>query len=323
VSASCLSSAKAIGFIVKIAIESVDQIFLGTDITVQAAVLSLWRGDIIIRGLTVQNPPGRSWQTDCLLNIDVVAVKLDLCRIIRSLGKDIRIREIIINGVSLSFELGAKRAPSNIGVLLEYIEGPKKDEETADLPATPAAPEPKAEDGQKQETGCLKGFKKSKDKAAKTPSEPAPDEKEKENDAGSKLNLVVGKILLKNIFAHVVHPNMGDLARVDVGELRIENFSDESAGRKVSDIILFVLKTLLKTVMSNTDIIKTALQQGTSHVIQSVKGGCHDCGSSLCRRCGCGSGLRAAASSTGGTGRSGGQRPATAGEHTANPARAG
>mmetsp|Transcript_101450 Transcript_101450/g.201526 ORF Transcript_101450/g.201526 Transcript_101450/m.201526 type:complete len:117 (-) Transcript_101450:14-364(-) len=116
---------------------------------------------------------------------------------------------------------------------------------------------------------------------------------------------------------------MGDLARVDVGELRIENFSDESAGRKVSDIILFVLKTLLKTVMSNTDIIKTALQQGTSHVIQSVKGGCHDCGSSLCRRCGCGSGLRAAASSTGGTGRSGGQRPATAGEHTANPARAG
>jgi len=142
VTASTLTSAKAIGLIVKLAIESVDEIFLGTEITVEAAVLSLWRGDIIIRGLVVKNPPGRPWQTDCLLNIEIVAVKLEFCRIIRSLGKDIQIREIVINGVSLSYELGAKRAPSNIGVLLDHIEGDKKDEKS-DEPTPPAAPEKK------------------------------------------------------------------------------------------------------------------------------------------------------------------------------------
>jgi len=318
VSASCLSSAKAIGLIVKIAIESVDEIFLGTEITVEAAVLSLWRGDIIIRGLVVKNPPGRTWQTDCLLNIDIVAVKLDLCRIIRTLGKDIQIREIVINGVSLSYELGVKKAPSNVGVLLDYLD-PKKDEEKADVPTTPVvAPEPKAESAQKKKTGCLKGFKKPKDKkddVAKAPQQPTPEdadkEKEQEKDEGSKLNLVVGKILLKNVFARVVHPGMGDLARVAVGDLLIEDFSNQSAGRSVSEIILFVVKTLLMTAMSNADIIKMALQQGTSHVIHSVAGGCHQCGSSLCRYCGCGVGLRAAASGTNSTSRTGGRGPAT------------
>merc|ERR1719410_2571485 len=80
----------------------------------------------------------------------------------------------------------------------------------------------------KKETGCLQGLKKTKDTSAKAPPQPPPEEKEKATDEGSKLNLVVGKILLKNIFARVVHPIMGDLARVDPGELRIEHFSNES-----------------------------------------------------------------------------------------------
>jgi len=220
--------------------------------------------------------------------------------------------------VSLSYELGVKKAPSNVGVLLDYLD-PKKDEEKADVPTTPVvAPEPKAESAQKKKTGCLKGFKKPKDKkddVAKAPQQPTPEdadkEKEQEKDEGSKLNLVVGKILLKNVFARVVHPGMGDLARVAVGDLLIEDFSNQSAGRSVSEIILFVVKTLLMTAMSNADIIKMALQQGTSHVIHSVAGGCHQCGSSLCRYCGCGVGLRAAASGTNSTSRTGGRGPAT------------
>mmetsp|Transcript_44252 Transcript_44252/g.126302 ORF Transcript_44252/g.126302 Transcript_44252/m.126302 type:complete len:389 (+) Transcript_44252:1-1167(+) len=235
---SLLSSAKVVGLIVKLALESIDELLLGAEVTVDTAVLSPWGGRIILRGLVVKNPSSGNFRSEHLLTAQLVAVKLDLWRAIKSLGADIDIRELVVNGVELSYEMGVAGGPSNVGALLDFLEGSQKEQPTT--PATAATP------------------------AATSPAAPG--------------SLVLRRLLVKNVQARVVHPRMGAFAGVDLGTLDITDFSKLSTGRRITDIMVVVLKTLLRTAVSNADIVKTLLQQGTTHVVSSIAGSLKECG---------------------------------------------
>merc|ERR1719161_1635515 len=89
--ATLLSSAKAVGMAVKMGIESCDKTYLGVDITVGKANLSICEGYVNVAKLVVHNPEGREWKSKYLMRIDQMVVKIALCRLIRSKGNEFEI----------------------------------------------------------------------------------------------------------------------------------------------------------------------------------------------------------------------------------------
>jgi len=269
--ACVLSSAKVVGLMVKLALESVDEVLLNAEVTVDAAVLSLWRGHVVIKGLVVSNPLGTSFKSDFLFRVDIAAVKINLWRLIKSLAADIEIGEIVLNGVTMNYELGANSGPSNVGLLLEFLDS------EAEQPAPP--PKPRREsvlDGIKRSASNLQQSasnllrNRSKDDLPEPPPPPP----------ASGTSVVLHRIFIKNVHALVLHPTMGALVGVDLGKIDIDDFSKKSKGRQVGQIVAVVLKTVIRTAMTNADIVKHLLHQGTSHVISSVAEKVKGCGQS-------------------------------------------
>merc|ERR1711920_380767 len=111
---------------------SIDMVFLGTQINIETAVLSLCKGYVIIKGLVVNNPEPPEGKEQCytspyLLKVEVMSVKLNLWRVIKTRGKDIEIHEIILTGLDLIYEKGQGRQPSNVDALLDFLKGSKDD----------------------------------------------------------------------------------------------------------------------------------------------------------------------------------------------------
>jgi len=119
-----LTSAKVAGLFVKLAIESMDTVFLNTDIYVQHAVFSIWRGMIVIQGLTVNNPYNHNFESKFLMKADMILVKISICKFICSFGKMVELPEIVATGVDINFEQGADGGPSNVHAFMEHLEVP-------------------------------------------------------------------------------------------------------------------------------------------------------------------------------------------------------
>lgn len=119
-----LSSAKVIGMAVKMAIESVDRPLLGTDIEIKSAALNLCKGYINIRdvvvkqpeedihyetdewGTTTATPTGNAltWQSEYLMKINLVLVKINLWRLITSGGREFEITNLSLTGIHANIE---------------------------------------------------------------------------------------------------------------------------------------------------------------------------------------------------------------------------
>eukprot|EP00416_Gambierdiscus_australes_P017213 CAMPEP_0171070928 /NCGR_PEP_ID=MMETSP0766_2-20121228/10037_1 /TAXON_ID=439317 /ORGANISM="Gambierdiscus australes, Strain CAWD 149" /LENGTH=349 /DNA_ID=CAMNT_0011527449 /DNA_START=59 /DNA_END=1106 /DNA_ORIENTATION=- len=247
--ASLLSSAKVVGLIVKLAIESVDTMLLNAEVTVDTAVLSLYRGVVVVKGLVVGNPLGGTFKSRHLFKVELAAVRINLWRLVLSFASDIEIKELVLNGVDMNYELGSQGSSSNVASLLEFLD--KQDE--------PPPPPPKESrsllESLKRTIGNL--FVRGERQPKPPPPPPAP-------PPPAALGLVLQRILIKKVYARVLHPSLGTLAGVDLGEMDIPDFSRLSTGRRVGDILVFILKTVLRTAMSNADIVKHLLQQGTA-----------------------------------------------------------
>uniref|UniRef100_A0A7S0A5K4 Uncharacterized protein n=1 Tax=Pyrodinium bahamense TaxID=73915 RepID=A0A7S0A5K4_9DINO len=258
--ASLMSSAKVVGLMVKLALESIDELLLNAEITVETAVLSVFRGLVIIKGLVVKNPNGGKFKSEYLFKADIAAVNIRLWRLVKSLAKDIEITEVVLNGVQLNYELGSDGGNSNVASLVEYIEGEQKEEK---------APEPPPK---KESSTFLESLRSKSQASLGKEKEPAP------TPSASAINLVIQRILVKNVAARVLHPSLGPLAVVDLGELDIPDASKLASGKGVGGIVIFVLKTVLKTAMSNAEVMRSLLVQGTSHVVSTVASGVKSCG---------------------------------------------
>jgi hypothetical protein len=123
-----LGSAKVVGLAIKFAIESVDEAILGVEITVQAAALAICRGYVNVTGLVINNPgdhtgaPSGRWSSGCLAKVDSLIVKINIGRLICSLGGEFEINVIELTGVHVNFEKKDFKSNSNVQEVLEYLD---------------------------------------------------------------------------------------------------------------------------------------------------------------------------------------------------------
>jgi hypothetical protein len=127
--AMLLGSAKVVGLAVKFAIESVDDTLLGVQITIRAAALAICRGYVNVNGLVVHNPepaegePADKWDSECLAKVESLVVKLNIGRLICSLGKEFEITTIELHGIHVNFEKKQLfSGNSNVGEVVEHLD---------------------------------------------------------------------------------------------------------------------------------------------------------------------------------------------------------
>jgi len=125
-----LSSAKVVGLGVKFAIESLDDSVLGTQIQVKAAALSVLEGYVDVQGLSINNPPvfedgvkiPDPWSSDCLASTDKLTLKINVWRLISTLGKEIEITAIVLRGFQFNYDKWSLMRSSNVDMILAHMQ---------------------------------------------------------------------------------------------------------------------------------------------------------------------------------------------------------
>merc|ERR1712232_261172 len=111
------SSAKVIGMAIKMAIESADEVILGVNIEIKNVALNLFQGYVKIHDFVLKQPEAKidwtrdaqgklqknpvktdvgqavpcEWESEYLAKIHMVILKLDVWRVITTLGKEFQI----------------------------------------------------------------------------------------------------------------------------------------------------------------------------------------------------------------------------------------
>jgi len=116
------SSAKVIGMAVKMAIEAADETFLGVNIEIQNAALNLCRGYVkvekmkvcqpefetiwkrdekgVVTGTKVEPEVKLNWKEDYIFKVKTLLVKVNLWRLITSLGKEFELENLTLTGIT-------------------------------------------------------------------------------------------------------------------------------------------------------------------------------------------------------------------------------
>jgi len=255
-----MSSAKVLGLAVKFGIETADQSLVGTQITVEKAAISLCDGYVNIGGLVVWNPDvGREWTSGYLLKIDKLLVKIGAWRIVRTLGNEFEITAVLLQGVDVNVEKSFLTS-SNVGHILDH------------LSALGGVSEP-GEAAAEQSTSVA-----AKDSTATEQNKPTLPADKATTAAGPRVLLHM--VDITNVGAGVIL--QGSTTRVEVGNIQMDDVDKRIGGYMIaSDIVGLLLKTILKTVVSNA-VIKAKGVVGTISRIGNCLGTscsmlCGDC----------------------------------------------
>jgi len=162
-----LSSAKVVGTAVKVVLESCDKALLGVEITLGSAALSLFKGYVKIHDLVVHQPTEEmewetsadgqlvgtptgklcDWKENYIVKIKCVNVKVNLWRLVKTLGRQFEIEQLSFVGIHANIEkpdTDTKKQNSNVEYILKHIEslGLIPEEEEEDMAATSSTPAP-------------------------------------------------------------------------------------------------------------------------------------------------------------------------------------
>lgn len=233
--AGILSSAKVFGLVIKWAIESADDTFLGVQITVGKAALSICRGYVFLSNLVVQNPEGVEWASPALLKLGKIVLKINLWRIITSGAKEIEIQDLVLTGIEVNYEKDMFKK-SNVQMIIDFLAPP--DDKAKEKPPEKKPEEPKEE-------------KKEAPKKEEPKKEAAP---KPVDDGSPPPEIILGLLQIKDISASAWNTHAGRVASVVLGNIDIPNFQEHFGGKTtvlVGDIIGMVLKTICNTVLAN------------------------------------------------------------------------
>eukprot|EP00747_Dinoflagellata_sp_TGD_P110606 gnl/TRDRNA2_/TRDRNA2_171003_c0_seq1.p1 gnl/TRDRNA2_/TRDRNA2_171003_c0~~gnl/TRDRNA2_/TRDRNA2_171003_c0_seq1.p1 ORF type:complete len:348 (+),score=43.35 gnl/TRDRNA2_/TRDRNA2_171003_c0_seq1:47-1045(+) len=272
-----LSSAKVVGLAVKLAIESVDRKFLGVDITVGKAMLGICRGYVNIANLIVHNPDTKEWASKYLIRVDQLLVKVNMLRMIQTMGKEFEIQSVALRGIDVQYDKPAGQ-DSNVQEVLEFIKHLQEQKQrwqrvlsTTDQTLDATSQASVTEDGQGGKMQVL-GWSELGNESNKAEPEqlPIPAGKMQEGDAGSEV--IVHSVLISGLGASALF--RGHEVRVDIGDMDIPDFQQHvmdriKSGRQkllVVDVVSILVRTILKTVLSNGSI----LSQGVAAAGQAL-----------------------------------------------------
>lgn len=155
---------------VKMAIEAADQQFLGVDITMQSAALSVCKGYVKIEKLRVHQPEfemkyerkdGKlvgtktepevklEWKEDYIFKVKTLLVKINLWRLAKTLGKEFELENLTLLGVHANVEkpdTNLKAHNSNVEYVINFIDALGLLPPPEEAAAAPKAAEEKEEE---------------------------------------------------------------------------------------------------------------------------------------------------------------------------------
>lgn len=250
-----LSSAKVVGLAIKFGIESADEKLLGTTITVGSVALSICRGYVNVSNLIVENPPDHDFESDQLLIVDSIKVKINMWRLIKTLGKEFELTHLELTGAQVVFEknLFESGSLSNVDVIVNHVNslvGEKTDEEKAKEEEKPKPEEAKPEP------------EKPKDDKEAEPFVPIIEINRVEIKDIEATIMSNGRRIGTAVLADIDYPNFMDHA--GTGDGNLDN-------KKVAGILVAkILKTLFDTLMANAGITVELAKLGTELAAKKV-----------------------------------------------------
>jgi len=251
-----LSSAKVIGLAIKLGIESADETLLGTQIRVGTVALSICRGYVNIGSLVVENPEDCGFTSPYLLNVGKVTVKVNIWRLIKTLGKEFELTRLQVQGAQVIFEKDFfdSSKPSNVDVIVNHLNS---------LAGEPAPEDPT----------------KPKEEKPKPEDKPTPEEKPKDDNEKEEFvpQVEVHAIEITDIEATVMS-NDKRIATAMLADIVYEDFMTEvvsgdgnvSKGKVAGILVATILQTLLKTCMGNSGIVIELAKLGTQVAAQKM-----------------------------------------------------
>mmetsp|Transcript_89349 Transcript_89349/g.158520 ORF Transcript_89349/g.158520 Transcript_89349/m.158520 type:complete len:902 (-) Transcript_89349:76-2781(-) len=233
-----LSSAKVIGMAIKLGIESADEPLLGTNIWVGRAALSVCDGYVNVGGLVVDNPPaqaGKQWKSSCLMKVDKLIVKINIWRLVKSLGKEFQITAIVLEGLQLTIEK-SYGTDSNVKQVLAHMEAQKEQDDAAKkVQALASAPS---------------------DSANPDAILPSPD-------------VIVNLVSIRDIGASAIL--QGTPFTIQVGDLYFEDFNKKlkregGSAHVAGDVVVAIMMTILKSIMAKSPLLGAGVKSARDAV---------------------------------------------------------
>jgi len=240
-----LSSAKIVGILVKVTIESIDQKLLGTDVTIESVAISLCRVYVNIKNLEVQNPPFQGldseegWVSDSIMKISTLILKVNVWRLIKTAGKELEITRLELSGVEINYEKPWRKT-ANVQMILDHL---KEDvEEAEESVADVKKVESKKEN--KEESKEWSKAKSREEATAETARKP-------------HTKVIINTLNISNISANVLlggPMGLGGMITLPLDDLPFPDFDKQTRGLETKAVVAvvakFILKTLFKTVVS-------------------------------------------------------------------------
>lgn len=234
-----LGSAKVVGLAVKFAVESVDETLLGVQITVNAAALAVCRGYVNLSGLIVHNPEAKEgqqpkpWTTDHLARVDSLVVKINMWRLIRSLGCEFEIDLVELRGVDVNFDKPSLFGRnSNVQEVLDHLD-------------TYSSAEGGGEPAAQAEASASQAIEDT----------PKPRGAQASEDTRSARQVVIHEVHIRDIGAAGVLKGKALLIRV--GDIEFQDFMQHLASRGgrtatiAADVADVVVRSVMQSVMAN------------------------------------------------------------------------
>jgi hypothetical protein len=315
------SSAKVVGMAIKFALESADQKLIGVDMTLQKCALNLFNGYVHFQRLKVLNPvyereyttnkEGKfvgyykllngtrveefdekraadykkcDWVSDYIAKIDVFLVKLNLWRLLTTLGKEFEIENISITGIDACVEKPNTDITSkntNLEYLINHMNAIGLIHEKPAAKPDEKKPEEKKPEEKKPEE--------------KKPAEKKPEGKEsKEKEEGVDFNvpsITIGKIALGDIGAGVRIRNVKFIGEINfhphIGLFESNNVTEDIFHGQVlkpEEMVALIIHAFAQHVFDTlVHEIPNHIAEAARGAVMAVAGGadCSSCGDLL------------------------------------------
>jgi hypothetical protein len=300
------SSAKVVGMAIKFAIEAADQAFLGVDIEVKKVALNAFKGYVHIKDLVVCQPKDEmiytrdekgkltgektgnecQWDRDYIVKVGLVLLKINLWRIITTLGKEFELQNLSVKGIHANVEkptCDIKKTDSNIEYIINFLDAlglipPPEDPKEAKKRAAEEAAKAKAE---------AEAKKKAAEEAKKAGKKEEP---KKESPPVDIPRIILHKIEFGDIRARVsvkkvpvvghlnFEPTIGLITFDDIQRDIFGGREDLTGGETVACIIKAVASKICQQVMVTIPSkLKQIAKEKAAAGIKQVTGACGAC----------------------------------------------
>lgn len=212
---------RVLGETVEAGIETFDKSLLGVDVEIDTITPDVVKGKLEVAGLIVKNPEEGKYASPYLLKAERVVVDVDMQKLFLSSFKHVDIERLEFKNVDIIWEtVIPKQNKSNIQDVLDFLSQHEKKDTSNPLETKPVMKAPKAV----------------------------------EKPAQSATQVSLHQVLIQGVGARAQSKTLGGRGmRIALADLSYRDFEEDvglGAGA-MDDVIVILLKSVLKTVLTN------------------------------------------------------------------------